>query len=146
MTARIALVTCATLPDLDPDDQLLFEPLRASGVEAIPAVWGDASVDWPSFDLAVIRNTWDYPARRPEFLDWTRRVPQLANPPDIVAWNTDKSYLRDLSDAGVPVVPTSWISAPDEVVLPPRGRHVLKPAVGAGSLDAAAFSTHDEHE
>src|SRR3954471_1185065 len=143
---RMALVTCATLPELDPDDQLLLEPLRALGVEAAPAVWDNATVDWASFDLAVIRNTWDYTARRAEFLEWTARVPRLANPAHIVAWNTDKRYLRELSRAGIPVVPTSWLTPEDAVVLPPRGRHVLKPAVGAGSLDAAAFSMHDELE
>jgi glutathione synthase/RimK-type ligase-like ATP-grasp enzyme len=143
---RIALATCAGLPDLDPDDQLLIEPLRALGVDPIPAIWDDGDTDWASFDLVVIRNTWDYPARRDEFLAWTRRVDQLVNPADVVAWNTDKRYLADLAAAGVPVVPTTWLSPGESVVLPPAGRHVLKPAVGAGSLDAAAFSLHDAHE
>jgi hypothetical protein len=143
---RIALVTCATLPDLDPDDQLLIEPMRDSGVDAVAAVWDDPGVDWSAFDLIVIRSTWDYPARRREFLEWTRRVGRLVNAADVIEWNTDKGYLRDLASVGVPVVPTSWVAPHDEVVLPPRGRHVLKPAVGAGSLDAEAFSMHDDHE
>ncbi len=143
---RLALVTCATLPGLDPDDQLLVEPLHAQGVEAVPAVWDDASVDWTSFDLVVIRSTWDYPARRPEFVEWARRVPNLRNPADVIAWNTDKRYLAELAAAGVPIVPTTWLDPNDAVVLPPKGRHVLKPSVGAGSLGAAAFSLHDVHE
>src|SRR5205085_2031889 len=53
---RIALATCAALPDLDPDEQLLLEPLRALGVDAIPAVWDDATIDWSTFDLTVIRS------------------------------------------------------------------------------------------
>lgn len=146
VTSRIALVTCATLPDLDPDDRLVLEPLRALGVEVVAAVWDDAAVDWNSFDLAVVRSTWDYPARRAEFLDWTRTVPRLANPADVIAWNTDKRYLGELESAGVPVVPTRWLEAEGEKDLPVHGRHVLKPSVGAGSLDAAAFSLHDEHE
>ena len=146
MTRRVALVTCATLPDLDPDDQLLIEPLRDLGVDAVPAVWDDPSVDWPGFDLVVIRSTWDYPARRSEFLQWTALVPGLVNAADVIEWNTDKRYLRELASAGVPVVATAWVTPDDEVVLPPRGRHVLKPAVGAGSLDAEAFSMHDQHE
>jgi len=143
---RIALATCAALPELDPDDRLLIEPLRAIGVDPIPAIWDDADIDWASFDLVVIRNTWDYPARRAEFLAWAGRVDRLVNPADVVTWNTDKRYLADLAAAGVPVVPTTWLTPGESVVLPPAGRHVLKPAVGAGSLDAAAFSLHDEHE
>lgn len=143
---RIALVTCATLPDLDPDDQLLIEPLRSSGAEPVAAVWDDPAIDWSAFDLVVIRSTWDYPARRAEFLEWTRRVPHLVNPADVVEWNTDKRYLHDLASVDVPVAPTTWFAPHDDVVLPPRGRHVLKPAVGAGSVDAAAFSMHHAHE
>ena len=51
---RIALVTCATLPNLDPDDRLLLQPLSELGVEVTAAVWDDPAVDWERFDLAVI--------------------------------------------------------------------------------------------
>lgn len=136
---RIALATCAALPDLDPDEQLLLEPLRALGVDAQPAVWDDARVDWDAFDLVVIRSTWDYTARRDKFLAWAQSVPRIVNPAAVLAWNTDKRYLRDLAKAGVPVVPTTWLEPTDTVVLPHTGRHVLKPSVGAGSVDAALF-------
>ncbi len=136
---RIALATCAALPDLDPDEQLLLEPLRALGVDARPAIWDDATIDWASFDLVVIRSTWEYVARRAEFLAWTRDVPRIVNPAAIVAWNTDKKYLRDLAAAGVPVVPTEWLEPGQAVDLPASGRYVLKPSIGAGSVDAGLF-------
>jgi hypothetical protein len=143
---RIALATCATLPDLDPDERLLMAPLHALGMTAEAAVWDDPGVDWAAFDLVVIRSTWDYTARRDAFLAWTRSVPRLVNPADIVAWNTDKRYLADLAAAGLPVVPTAWIEPGQPVDLPATGVHVLKPAVGAGSVDAARYSLHAEHE
>jgi glutathione synthase/RimK-type ligase-like ATP-grasp enzyme len=136
---RIALATCAALARLDPDEQLLLEPLRALGVDAQPAVWDDTTVDWAAFDLVVIRSTWDYTERRDAFVAWAKSVPRLANPAEIVEWNTDKHYLRDLEKAGVPVVPTDWLEHSDAIVLPSAGRHVLKPSVGAGSVDAALF-------
>ena len=145
MSLRIALVTCSTLPDLDPDDQRLIGPLRAREAEPVAAVWDDASVDWSAFDLAVVRNTWDYPARRDEFVAWARSVPRLANPASVIEWNTDKHYLTDLAAAGLPVVPTSWLTDASET-LPKTGTHVFKPAVGAGSVDAARFSLGDRHE
>jgi len=143
---RVALATCAALPDLDPDERLVIEPLRGLGVEAAAAVWDDPTVDWAAFDLVVIRSTWDYTERRDAFVAWARSVPRLANPADIVEWNTDKHYLADLAAAGVPVVPTDWIEPGTAVDLPAAGVHVLKPAIGAGSVDAARFSLHDEHE
>lgn len=141
--SRVALVTCTELPDLDPDDRLLIEPLRRLGVTAEPVAWDDPSVDWSAFDLAVLRSTWDYPDRLAEFLAWADRVPRLANPADVVAWNTDKHYLVELAGAGVPVVPTTWLAPGVPVALPGAEEHVLKPAVGAGSKETGRYNLAD---
>jgi hypothetical protein len=91
----------------------------------------------------VIRSPWDYTSRRAQFVEWARSVPRLANPADIVAWNTDKHYLSELAEGGVPVVPTRWLEPGAAVELPSDRRWVLKPAVGAGSFDAATFALDD---
>ena len=64
----VALVTCAEVPDLDPDDRLLLDPLAGQGIHVTAAVWDDPTVDWASFDLVVLRSTWDYAARRDVFV------------------------------------------------------------------------------
>ncbi len=139
--ARVALVTCAGLPDLDADDQSLIPALAATGVTAVPAVWDDPDVDWSAFDLAVVRNTWDYPKRRAEFTAWATSVPRLANPPAVIAWNTDKRYLRELADAGIPIVPTTWIDPADSIPaeLGAGPEVVVKPAVSVGSVDTGRY-------
>ncbi|PSK96953.1 hypothetical protein CLV30_12437 [Haloactinopolyspora alba] len=136
---RVALATCAQMPDLQDDDALLLEPLRERGIDATPVPWDDAEADWASFDLVVLRSTWDYARRRDEFLAWARHVPSLANPAELVEWNTDKTYLRELAAAGVPVVPTTWVDPGEAVALPADGEYVVKPAVGAGSLDTGRY-------
>lgn len=136
--SRVALVTCDRIPELDADDRLVVPALRERGVEAVPVAW-DAPVDWTSFDLAVLRSPWDYVARREEFVAWAAKVPRLANPADVVTWNTDKRYLRELAAAGVPVVPTTWVEPGEEWQPPPGGEIVVKPAVGAGSLDSGRY-------
>jgi hypothetical protein len=139
-TPRVALVTCRELPDLDPDDRLLLGPLRGRGVSVDAVAWDDPAADWAGYDLAVLRSTWDYPRRRDAFLDWTRRVPALANPAGIVAWNTDKRYLAGLAAGGVPVVPTTWLDPAGPPWSPPTaGEYVLKPAIGAGSVDTGRY-------
>jgi hypothetical protein len=140
--ARVALVTCAELPDLDPDDQLALAPLAERGIAAEVAVWDDPQVDWAAYDLVVIRNPWDYFYRRAEFVAWAASVPRLANPAAVVEWNTDKRYLRTLADAGVPVVPTTWI-APGDAFEPPSADYVIKPAVSAGSKDTGRYGPAD---
>ena len=134
---EVALVTCRTQPDLDADDRLLLKPLTDLGCAVTAAAWDDARVDWDRFDLSVIRSTWDYTNNRDTFVAWARSVPRLLNPADVVAWNTDKRYLKDLAAAGLPVVPTQWITDAASLDLPSHGEHVLKPSVGAGSRDAA---------
>jgi hypothetical protein len=144
---RVALVTCADLPQLDTDDQLAVEPLRALGVDVETPVWDDPAVDWAGFDLAVLRNPWDYPRRREQFLAWTRSVPRLLNPAAVVAWNTDKVYLRELAASGLPVVPTTWL-VPGEAAadLPDTGEYVVKPSVSAGSADTGRYDLGDAQQ
>src|SRR5437762_244485 len=75
MSRRIALVTCADLPDLDPDDRLLLAHLAWHGVTVVPAVWDDPAVDWSVYDLVVLRSPWDYTTRRDEFVAWAIGLP-----------------------------------------------------------------------
>ena len=135
---RVALATCAEVPELDEDGPPLVEGLAARGVAATAAVWDDPRVDWTAFDLVVLRSTWDYAERRERFLAWIETLPRVLNAPDVVRWNTDKRYLDDLADAGVPVVPTTFL-APGESFEPPTGPFVVKPAVSAGSRRTARY-------
>ena len=137
--SRVALATCAALPELYEDGPLLIEALAGLGVEAEPQVWDDAGADWAAYDLVVVHSTWDYTWRLTEFLAWARTVPRLANPASVLAWNTDKTYLRDLAAAGVPVVPTRFLT-PGEVFEPPGTAYVVKATVSAGARDAAAYA------
>lgn len=142
MRAQIALATSAEFPDLDEDGPVLRAALAGRGMTAEPAVWTDGRVDWSSYDLVVVRSTWDYAPRRDEFLAWADRVgavTHLVNAPDVLRWNTDKTYLRDLAAAGLPVVDTAWLEPGDEVVLPDDGEYVVKPAVSAGSKDTNRY-------
>lgn len=136
----IALATCAELPDGDPDDRPLPDALGGEFV-----VWDDPSVHWSRYERVVIRSTWDYAPRREAFLAWARSVgDRLINPPELIAWNTDKRYLEDLAAAGIPVVPTTFVPPGEGADLPAQ-ELVVKPAVSAGSRDTARFGP-DGHE
>ena len=106
---RIALVTHAGLPDLDPDDLPLVPAFAALGARAEPVLWDDPAVDWSAFAAVLLRSPWDYFRRYDEFLAWCARAAaesRLFNPQELVAWNTDKRYLVALAERGAPVVPT----------------------------------------
>jgi glutathione synthase/RimK-type ligase-like ATP-grasp enzyme len=132
---------------MTPDDALLVDALADRGIRAIPAVWNDPALDWAAFDAVLLRSTWDYFLQPAEFLAWIAHLESLGvplwNPPDVVRWNADKTYLRDLAAAGVPIPATEWIpagAAPDLAsLIAARGwsEAVIKPAISAG-----AFQTH----
>lgn len=139
----IALATATVARDLDADLPLIVRAAADRGVEVEIVVWDDAAVDWSAYDAVVVRSCWDYTNRRDEFLAWAAAVPSLHNDAGILTWNTDKTYLRQLAAAGVPVIETRW----DVAVGDDLGDHaewVVKPTVSAGSKDTARWSTREE--
>ncbi|WP_430791537.1 ATP-grasp domain-containing protein [Actinoplanes sp. G11-F43] len=137
--SRVALVTSADLPDLWDDDHPLRDALRQRGVDVDAVRWDDPAADWSAYDLAVLRSPWDYTARRDQFVAWARSVPRLANPADVVAWNTDKRYLSELAAAGIPIIPTEFIGPGESWSPATDGEWVVKPTVSAGSQDTARY-------
>ena len=144
---RIGVATAAEVPDLDDEGQLLLAALRARGVVAEPVVWDGPAVAWPDLDVVVVRSTWDYHSRPAEFLAWADRVSsvtRLLNPAEVLRWNTDKRYLAELEQAGIPIVPTQFLAPGDG----PGHRyesveHVVKPVVSAGSRDTLRLGADD---
>ncbi len=143
---RVAIATCAELPDLDPDDRLVAPALARLGIEGVPVAWDDPGVDWDAFALVAVRNTWDYAGRRDAFLAWAASVPRIVNRPEVLRWSTDKRYLRDLERAGLPVVPTLVVEAGDPLPGALPDEVVVKPAIGVGSVDAGRHREHAEAE
>ncbi len=135
----VLLATCVDLPEGDEDAGALLPALTDRGVAARWAAWTDPDVDWGAA-LVVLRSTWDYTRDRERFLQWVHGLPRVCNAADVVAWNTDKSYLGDLAGAGVPVVPSAFAAPGDTVVLPDAAQFVVKPSVGAGSRGVGRFT------
>jgi len=139
--------------DPDPDFDLpdTVAALRAAGFDVEAPRWDDDSVDWASFDLVLVRSTWNYAARRDQFVAWAKAVSthsRLLNPADVIEDNTDKVYLERLIAAGVPVIPTQvlhpgqdidWTREPwaSAAVI------VVKPTVGAGAIGASRNDSRD---
>ncbi|HMT05812.1 MAG TPA: hypothetical protein PKD76_09745 [Solirubrobacterales bacterium] len=144
---RVAYVTCEPRMAQWEDDLQSAEVLSTRGIDVRFVAWDDPGADWQSFDLAVIRSTWDYTDRLEEFLAWTDRVgpEKLRNVPAMVRWNTDKRYLAELDAAGLPVPPTALV-APGGTAPPFGGKVVIKPVSGAGARDTGVFdeSNHED--
>jgi glutathione synthase/RimK-type ligase-like ATP-grasp enzyme len=151
----VGIATCAgvdTSPtsrfvgaNVDPDSPFLCDALASLGLASELVVWDDPSVDWDRFDVTVVRSTWDYSSRRDEFLSWAKAVPRLLNPYDVLEYSSDKHYLEDLGAAGHRIVPSFFCDVGETPVFP-SGDFVVKPCVGAGSIDAARYGPAQRDE
>lgn len=161
-TPRVALATASGSWELDVDAPLMLDALAHVGVDASPRVWDDPAVDWASFDLVVVRSTWDYMGRLAEFTEWAQQVEHvtpLANPAAVIGWNTDKHYLAELERHGVGIVPTVFLECDEldgdragdasrhalatQLDASERGEAVVKPTVSAGSKDTLRVGRDD---
>ena len=143
-TSRFALpgATAALEAHEDVDSPLLISELARLGIEATLEVWDDDQVDWESYDLVVLRSTWGYAAKIHEFLRWSHARARLINPFAIVEYSSDKHYLGDLATQGFPVIATTYCEVGEDPVFP-AGEFVVKPAVGAGSIDVERFAAEE---
>ena len=71
---KIALATAIASFALDEDMAPLREACAEAGLETQALAWDDPTVGWSRFDAVLLRSTWDYIDRLPEFLAWCERV------------------------------------------------------------------------
>src|SRR5262249_12830814 len=104
-------------------------------------------VDWDAPIPTILRSTWNYALHPEAFAAWIDRVARAAplwNPREVVHANLHKRYLVELAARGVPVVPTTIVERNGTIDLAARReRFVVKPEVGASSLDTRAFEPGD---
>jgi glutathione synthase/RimK-type ligase-like ATP-grasp enzyme len=142
---RAAFLTLADPTGFFIYDELAVPPLKALGwtVETVP--WTAPGIAWETFDVAVIRSTWDYQRDPDAFMLKLEAIelagPRILNPIATCRWNLEKTYLRDLEARGVPIIPSFWPDRLDEATLRQASRLlgtdrlVAKPLVGANADD-----------
>lgn len=97
------------LGDYVSDDEWAIKPLQNLGWEVETVSWRAENVDWSKFEAVIIRTPWDYQDSPEEFLELLQRIEnstRLENPLKIVKWNLSKTYLRELKEKDVKIVPT----------------------------------------
>ena len=84
------------------------------GIEVAPVAWTQIG-DVARFDLILPLVAWGYNLDYPRWLAMLERAEierwPLLNPPSLLRWNGDKSYLRELGAKGVPTVTTVEVDA-----------------------------------
>ncbi len=139
------------------EERLLMAGLEAHGLRVARVAWSNPRFDWRRTRAAVFRSTWDYFDRFAGFSAWLERVEggtELFNAAELVRWNVDKHYLRDLAGRGVNVPVTQFIERGETTTLREVreangwSEVILKPAVSGAArhtyrLNAANLDAHE---
>ncbi len=118
MTATIALL----IPDESYGErwqphvaQLVALLEGALDVRVTPLCWRDNPAPLAAYDLVLPLFAWGYQHYQSDWyalLDWLEaHAINVHNAADLMRWNTDKAYLHELSNRGVPTIPTLWTDA-----------------------------------
>ncbi|MEG0928875.1 ATP-grasp domain-containing protein [Chryseobacterium sp.] len=131
------------------EDTELINFLSSKGLDVVPTIWNDDKVDWSSFSVAIIKSPWDYHNHLQEFLHWLQYIESLGvkvlNPVEIIKWNSDKHYLKDIAEKGLPVIPAEYLEK-DSIFdthffdLFNTDKLVVKPCVSAGAQNTVTVS------
>lgn len=118
------------------------EALSAEGLEVTAVPW-TAPDDLSGFDLILPLVAWGYHLRFDAWLSLLDRFEKarlpVVNPPALLRWSSDKSYLAELCQAGVPTVPSLVVEQlTDQELNAARAelesdRLVVKPLVSASA-------------
>jgi len=108
---RCAFLTMDDLTGYVSDDELTIKHLHDVGWTVEMVSWRK-DYNWSQFDVVVIRTTWDYQNDPDAFFAVLETIDRsnarLENSLELVRWNIQKTYLRDIESKGTSIVPTLW--------------------------------------
>ena len=160
----VTLVTCRAYYEPDKitpyiqnillEQELLKSSLEAQGLKVNVTFWDNPSYEWQKTKSVLFRTVWDYFERFDEFWEWLEQVKtktKLINSYELIKWNIDKHYLRDLKNNDIQVVPTYFADRGNNISLQEIAnlndwKHiVIKPAISASAFNTYKI-TNDEIE
>ena len=141
---RCAILSMDNTDGYEIYDYLFDQPLKEAGWQSETISWR-ADVNWDDYNLVMIRSPWDYQLAADEFISVLEKIEaskaHLDNSLEIVRWNINKKYLRELEDKGVLIIPTLWRGKIDSSELEKffseldSEEIVIKPCISAGAFD-----------
>ena len=129
------------------------EALRKRGVEVDAVPW-TGSRDLSAYDFVLPLVVWGYHLQYADWLRFLDRVEAeqlpVVNPPELLRWNSDKAYLKELGGKGIPTVQTIEVESLDNGELAAAAailgteELVVKPPVSASATGTHRIRVGDE--
>jgi len=118
--------------------------------------WDGFFTEWDTFDLVVLRSCWNYHLQPEEFKQWLNELEKqnvkLLNPLSIIRWNMHKGYLQELSNQGVAVPETKWLTKGAKTNLAELmkaenwNKVVVKPAISATAFNTLLIANQEAEQ
>jgi len=137
----------------------LAEALATAGLTAVPTAWTDHVEDAAGltrFPLVLPLIAWGYHRDHALWMQacatWAAAGVRMLNPPSVLGWNSDKSYLGRLADQGVAIPETVWVEDPTQADADAAfewfgvDQIVVKPRVSGGAYKTLRLSRGERLE
>ena len=140
------------------ENEMVSQALQNEGLKVLTKSWSDADFDWNSTKCVLIRTPWDYFERFPEFMAWFKTAVKkttFINDYELIIWNIDKNYLKDLQEKGIRLPNTYFVSKGSPLSLQSAlekaeaqfgkacDTWVLKPCIAGGAYNTYKFNTEE---
>ncbi|GIV42887.1 MAG: hypothetical protein KatS3mg035_0010 [Bacteroidia bacterium] len=92
-------------------DELCIPFFQEKNIQVTQIPWTQKT-DWSIFDLVIIRSPWDYQQKWKAFIQVLKQIQNqtcLANPYEVVLWNYQKTYLKELKKHYFEIVDTAFL-------------------------------------
>ncbi len=137
----------------------LGDALATGGLTAVPTPWTDHIEDASGltrFPLVLPLIAWGYHRDHDRWMQacatWAAAGAPMLNPPSVLGWNSDKSYLGRLAEQGVAIPDTVWVDGPTQADADAAfdrfgtDRIVVKPRVSGGAWRTLRLSRGERME
>jgi glutathione synthase/RimK-type ligase-like ATP-grasp enzyme len=137
------------------EDRMVVESLEKKGLKVYRTHWDDPEMDWPLTRNILFRTTWDYHHRFDEFSNWLKDVDSktnMINPYELVLWNQDKHYLKELAQQGINIPATIFMEKGENYSLVDLFERtnfteaIIKPTISAAARETYRIKREDAQE
>ncbi|WP_316827247.1 hypothetical protein [Pedobacter miscanthi] len=141
---------------VESEDDKLLNFLKENGLNIEEVIWNDANINWENYSLAILKSPWDYFDLIEDFYHWlnlleSKRV-KLLNPTEVVKWNSNKQYLREIENSGLKIIPSVFINQQEKVNLKSffnkfnTDKLIVKPCISGGAKNTFKVTIENVEE
>ena len=156
---KLAILTSVDMPQMLPYDMEVIEILNERGIDTTIFVWDKLIVgdleNIKNYDAILVRTIWDYFIKYDEFLKLldfleVSKLP-VFNPIEILKWNMNKKYLRELERDGFDIIPTVFNlnnenDSFEKAMSLGWKKMVLKPVISGNSYHTFVIDANEQAE